>query len=272
MGGDRSEPGTKIEMREGLKSICRRAIRWCDWLSHRLDLLVLVAVLTLVSGAWIFLEIADAVIEGETQSLDERILLSLRERENLSDPIGPPTLHESMRDFTALGGVAVLLLVTLAAAGFLWISGKSHALLLLLISTGGGWLLMAGLKQWFDRPRPSVVPHLMLAKSSSFPSGHATLSAVVYLTLGALLARMAETTARKLYILAVALILTAIVGVSRVFLGVHYPTDVLAGWSFGLSWAMLCWICARLLQHQGWVESAGERGGAVESTDSEGSS
>lgn len=260
MERDRSDSETNIKPNNRMDNLCFQAARWRDWLSRRLDLFVLLAVLSLAAGAWFFLEVADAVVEGKTQTLDERILLALRETGNLSEPIGPPTLHEYMRDFTALGGVAVLLTVTLAAAGYLWFSGKTHALLLLLTSTSGGWALMVGLKHWFDRPRPSVVPHLMLAKSSSFPSGHAVLSAVVYLTLGAILARMAKTTALKLYIICVSLAVSAIVGVSRVFLGVHYPSDVLAGWVFGLSWATLCWLSARILQHQGWIETADEGG------------
>src|SRR5205085_9940078 len=107
----------------------------------------------------------------------------------------------------------------------------------------------------FDRPRPSVVPHLSHVMTSSFPSGHSLLSAVVYLTLGSLLARLVGPPRLKLYFLGVAVLLSFLVGLSRVYLGVHYPTDVLAGWAAGLTWAVLCWLLARYLQHRGAVET-----------------
>jgi undecaprenyl-diphosphatase len=129
---------------------------------------------------------------------------------------------------------------------------------LLLISTLGGLLLSLLLKGHFSRPRPDVVPRLAEVYTSSFPSGHSMLSAVIYLTLGALLSRLVERKGLKVYILSVAMLLALLVGVSRVYLGVHYPTDVLAGWSIGLSWAILCWLVARKLQRKGVVERSAE--------------
>jgi undecaprenyl-diphosphatase len=123
-----------------------------------------------------------------------------------------------------------------------------------LVSIVGGLLLSSGLKAMVSRPRPDVVPHLSIVYTSSFPSGHSMLSAVVYLTLGSLLAATTQQTVLRIYVLAVAVLLSVIVGVSRVYLGVHYPTDVLAGWVAGLGWALLCWLVARWMQRRRKVE------------------
>jgi undecaprenyl-diphosphatase len=227
------------------------------WLGS-LDLILLLAVLAMVAGAWGFIEIADKVVEGETRRIDEHLIRSLRNPADSSDPIGPKWLEEMVRDLSALGSVAVLGLVTPVVVGFLLIRRTYHAMWLVLIATVGGLMLSILLKGYFARPRPDLVPHLEEVNYSSFPSGHTMISAVVYLTLGALLSRLVERPALKVYILTVALLLTLLVGASRVYLGVHYPTDVLAGWSVGLSWAILCWLVARRLQRKGLVETTAE--------------
>ncbi|HXG11218.1 MAG TPA: phosphatase PAP2 family protein [Gemmataceae bacterium] len=223
------------------------------WLGSR-DLVVLLTVLAVVLGVWAFIGIADAVKEGGTQKFDEWAILSLRNPENREDPIGPRWLEEMGRDLTALGGVAVLVLVTTAVAGYLLMLRKYHAVVFVLIATLGGLLLSTLLKEFFARPRPEVVPHLSHVMTSSFPSGHSMLSAVVYLTLGALMDQFVEQRRLKVYFLAWAMLLSFLVGASRVYLGVHYPTDVLAGWTAGLVWAALCWLVARYLQQRGAVE------------------
>jgi undecaprenyl-diphosphatase len=233
-----------------LRTSVRRLIHWVGGT----DLLVLLSLLVVVTGLWAFCQLAGAVRAGETQRLDERILCALRDPNNSAVPIGPPWAGEVGRDLTALGGVAVLVLVTASVAGYLILCRKYHALILLLLTIGGGLLISTLLKGYFDRPRPSVVPHLSYVSSSSFPSGHSLLAAVVYLTLGTLLARLVARVRLKLYFLSVALVLTCLVGMSRVYLGVHYPTDVLAGWAAGLAWAVLCWLLARYLQRRGAVE------------------
>jgi undecaprenyl-diphosphatase len=235
-------------------SLWRRIhLRIVLWLGGT-DLLILVSLLVLVVGLWGFFLIAGLVRAGETQRLDERILIALRDPANPTVPIGPAWAGEVGRDLTALGGVAFLLLTTGAVVGFLLLCRKYHALALLLLTILGGLLLNTLLKDSFDRPRPDVVPHLSYVATSSFPSGHSMLSAIVYLTLGSLLARLVKPLRLKLYFLAVALLLTFLVGCSRVYLGVHYPTDVLAGWAAGLAWAVLCWLLARYLQQRGAVE------------------
>ncbi|MBX7255725.1 MAG: phosphatase PAP2 family protein [Candidatus Hydrogenedentes bacterium] len=228
--------------------------RWSRWIRGRQDLLILVLFLMPVLGTWAFIELADEVVEGETQRIDEHVLRLLRNPEEPADPLGPPWFEEIGRDLSALGGVAVLTLVTVFVAGFLAMRRRWGALFFLLGSTLSGLALSTVLKYFFDRPRPDVVPHLSHAALASFPSGHSMLSAIVYLALGTLLARLVLELRLKLYILGMALTLTFLVGASRVYAGVHYPSDVLAGWTAGLVWAMLCWLAARYLQERGSVE------------------
>lgn len=218
-------------------------------------LLVLIA-----GGVWGFVELADEVSEGETRALDRAVLLALREPADLSDPLGPIWLEEAILDWTALGGFAVLALLTLAICGFLVLDSKEHAALLVLAAVTGGIIGSHFLKAGFERPRPDLVPHRAVVSSASFPSGHSMQAAATYLTLGVLLARVQKRRRLKIYILALAAFLTFLVGLSRVYLGVHWPTDVLAGWTAGGAWAILCWAVALRLQRQGAVEKPGDSG------------
>jgi len=192
-----------------------------------------------------FMQLADLVLEGGTQDFDERALRSLRRANDPATPVGPAWLRGAALDMTALGSASVLGLTVLAIVGFLLLQGMRRTALFVFGASAGGWVLNLALKEFFQRPRPDVVPHLRDVMTLSFPSGHAMTSAAVYLTLGALLMRIAERRATKIYCMAVAMLVTFLVGVSRVYLGVHYPTDVLAGWLVGLSWALLCWIVER---------------------------
>jgi membrane-associated phospholipid phosphatase len=165
------------------------------------------------------------VLAGDTHAADEAILLALRAPGDPADPLGPGWVEELGRDFTALGGVGILVSMSLAVVGYLLIQRKRHAALLVVVAVAGGLLISTLLKQGFDRPRPDLVPHGSIVYTASFPSGHSMLSAAVYLTLGALLARVHAGLALKAYFLLVAAGLTFLVGVSRVYLGVHWPTD-----------------------------------------------
>lgn len=207
---------------------------------------------------WGFIALADEVGEGETRAFDQAILLALRTPGDPSDPLGPPWFEEMMRDFTALGGVGVLTLVILAVTGFLLLSRRRRTALLVLLASGGGILLSAVLKHGFDRPRPELVPHGSIVYTSSFPSGHSMMSAIVYLTLGALLARAQPNRRLKAYLILVSVLVTLLVGFSRIYLGVHWPTDVLAGWSAGAAWALVLWWLARRLQQRRAIEREGE--------------
>ncbi len=221
------------------------------------ELLPLIALIVVAGGIWIFGGLAGEVKEGETRRFDERVLLSLRNPADHSDPLGPAWVEETERDFTALGGVAVMGLLTLGVCGFLFMDGKNRAAVLVLIAVGGGLLWSSALKHGFERPRPELVPHGSYVYTSSFPSGHSTMAAATYLTLGALLARVQRRRRVKAFLLGFAVLITLLVGVSRVYLGVHWPTDVLAGWTLGGIWALICWLLARWLQRRGQVETDG---------------
>lgn len=217
-----------------------------------------VVVLGLVAGAlFAFIRIADEVREGETHRFDEWLLLALRQPGDPAEPIGPAWLKQVMTDLTAMGGVTVLTLLTLAVVIYLLLERKRGAAVLVAASIGGGTLLSVVLKNGFDRPRPSLVAHMVDVQTLSFPSAHAMLSAVAYLTLGVIIARLSERRAVKAYVVSVAVLFTLLIGASRIYLGVHWPTDVLAGWCVGAAWALMCgWIAARL-QHRGDVEPPG---------------
>jgi undecaprenyl-diphosphatase len=226
------------------------------WLgSHELS--VLLSAVVLSAGAWGFVELADEVTEGESLSIDETVLLSLRNSADLSDPIGPGWVEEMGRDFTALGSMGVLTLITLAVLGYLLLAGRNRASLFTLIAVSGGMLLSTVLKMGFDRARPDLVPHDTVVYTASFPSGHSMMAAVTYLTLAAILSRVHHGALLKAYLLIIAAVITLLVGVSRVYLGVHWPTDVLAGWAAGGAWAALCWLIARALQRRHLVEEQG---------------
>jgi len=197
-----------------------------------------------------FFYLAGEVLEGSTQQFDERILRSLRRPDNLAIPRGPKWLELAAFDITALGGPTVLGLVVLATTGYLLLQGLARTALFIFVASVGGWIINGFLKEWFQRPRPEVVPHLRDVMSQSFPSGHALTSAVVYLTLGALLMRVSERSVTKFYCLAVAMVATVLIGLSRLYLGVHYPTDVLAGWMIGLCWALVCWTIERAIERR----------------------
>ena len=211
---------------------------------------LLATLLTLVAVGLGFIALSDEVREQETQHFDERVLLSLRRAENPEDPRGPPWLAEAARDVTALGSVSVLAFVVCAVGGFLALVRRWRTLALVVGSTVGGALVNTLLKSLFARPRPQVVPHLTHVLTESFPSGHAMLSAIVYLTLGALLAQLVERRRQRAYLVGVALTLTLLIGMTRVYLGVHYPTAVLGGWMAGLSWALLTAVVARAVKRR----------------------
>jgi len=213
-----------------------------------------VALLLAAAAMWGFVEIADEVLEGDTASIDTTLLLALRSPDNRTDPIGPDWVEEMARDVTGLGGVGVLTFLTFASALFLLLQRKGHLAAYLLTVIGTGILASTLLKNFFDRPRPDLVPHGSYVYTSSFPSGHSMMSAITFLSIGALLASAQQNLHIRAYLLGIAAFLTLMVGLSRVYLGVHWPTDVLAGWTAGAGWALLCWVLAERLRTRGRVE------------------
>lgn len=246
----------------------RAPLRWRRGLARirprdRGELALLLGGVLLLVVLLVVIKLAGEVAEGETLAFDRHLLLALRDPAHPAQPLGPAWLPGAALDITALGSATVLGLTVLAVAGFLLLQGMWRTGLFVVFATGGALVVNATLKQAFQRPRPEVVPHLREVMTMSFPSGHALTSAAVYLTLGALSMRIAERRLTKFYCMAMAMLVTVLVGASRVYLGVHYPTDVIAGWLFGLSWALLCWMAERALERRAGLqreraEAAGE--------------
>ena len=240
----------------GARAPARRAHDWWHprrWLSAK-ELTALTVLSLLAGGLWVFILLAQYVNKGQVSRFDERIVRALRSASDPADPLGPRWFEETMRDFTALGGFAVLGALSAAAILYLVLIKKRGTALMAFVSIAGGVVVSLLLKDFFDRPRPDLVPHGQHVYTKSFPSGHAMLSAVTYLTLGAVLARVQARRLLKLYVIALALLTALLVGASRVYLGVHWPSDVLAGWAAGSVWALAVWGVTHLLQRTGDIE------------------
>jgi undecaprenyl-diphosphatase len=214
-------------------------------LLRRFESRVLVYSIAAAAALWGFFEIGGEVAEGETHALDQRLILMFRVSGDLNDPIGSRSFEEAVRDVTALGGFTLVTLATvLGVLAFLFHGRRRHALVL------GGAVLLAFLssevmKALYSRPRPDLVPHGSYVYSASFPSGHSTLSATTYLTLAMLISSLEPRRRTKALAYGLALALLFTVGLSRVYLGVHWPSDVLAGWCLGAVWALIAWIVLR---------------------------
>jgi undecaprenyl-diphosphatase len=210
-------------------------------LLRRIESRALILVIGAAGGFWAFFNIAGEMSEGETQAIDKHILLALRNPANPSDPIGSPSLQEAMRDVTALGGVTVMTLVAIVGVlAFLMHRRRWHAGILALTVLLAD-LSSESLKSLYGRPRPALVPHGSYVYSASFPSGHSTLSAATFLTLAMLIASLEPNRGTKIMVFVLALLLVLSIGFSRVYLGVHWPSDVLAGWCLGAAWALAAW-------------------------------
>jgi undecaprenyl-diphosphatase len=207
----------------------------------------LAALALLVGTLCTFFAVAAATHYGGFETVDRAVLLSLRTPQDLHDPIGPPWFESVVRDVTALGGRGVLGLVVIAATGVLALNGHGYRALAILIYVCTGSLIVELAKLVFARPRPDVVPHAVDVASLSFPSGHAMQASVVYLTLAALFAGTQPDRRVKAYVFGLAAVVVLMVGASRVYLGVHWPSDVLAGWALGIAWASGCWLLDRRL-------------------------
>ena len=206
---------------------------------------LLFTVIFLCAGSFLaFSKLASEVLEGEGRIIDTQIMLLMREPNDSTNPLGPGWFEEMMRDISGLGGVAILTFITLASALYLFLINKKGLALYLLAAVGTGAVFSSLLKAGFDRPRPDLVPHGSIVYTASFPSGHSLIAAIVYLTLAALLAESQPRYRLKIYFLSLAIVMTLLIGISRVYLGVHWPSDVVAGWLGGSAWAFMFWIIA----------------------------
>lgn len=213
---------------------------------RRFETRVLVGLVLAAGAAWTFLALGDEFGEdGETHAIDTRLMLLFRTPGDLNDPLGPRNIEEAVRDVTALGGTVVVTILTLVGVlAFAFHRKYRHAAVL------AGTVLLAWVssdlaKELYARPRPDLVPHGAYVYSRSFPSGHSTLSAAAYLTLAAMVSSLERRRRTKLLAYGLAMVVLLGVGVSRVYLGVHWPSDVLAGWCLGGAWALVAWTILR---------------------------
>ncbi len=231
-------------MRPILRGLAAQPLRLWAFL-RRFEARVLVGLLMAAAALWAFLTLGGEMAEGETDALDRSLMLMLRNPADLSDPIGSSHVEEVMRDITALGGTTVITLVSVVAAlAFAFHQRYRHAAVM------GGAVLLAWIssdlgKALYGRSRPELVPHGVTVYSASFPSGHSTLAAATFLTLAMLVASLETRRRTKALCYVLAAVLLVAVGVSRVYLGVHWPSDVLAGWSLGAAWALAAWLVLR---------------------------
>ncbi len=214
----------------------------------RTEIGALAALLILAGGVLAFFDIAEDSAQPGGRRMDMAVLRWLRPSPDLSDPRGPPWLAHAAGELTALGGVAVLVVVALIAIGFLVLKRRFGSALMVIVSLAGGIALSEGLKGVFGRDRPPEVYRALEVANPSFPSGHALLSAAAYLTLGSLLAGALDGKRHKAYVMGAATALALTVGLTRVYLGVHWASDVLAGWSLGAAWAMACWLASYFIE------------------------
>ena len=190
-----------------------------------------------VAGATLFCILAVLVELDLTAGLDILVLESLRSADDLTDALGPAWFEDTVRSMTVLGGYPVIVFAVLNVIVVLVIMEDRTSATLVAASVSGASVLSSGLKQVFARPRPDIVAHLdPTIVAVSFPSSHATVSLATWLTLALVLAARVPVRAVRIYLVAVSLLLAALVGLSRIYLGVHWPSDVLAGGALGFAW------------------------------------
>ncbi|PZO13422.1 MAG: PA-phosphatase [Burkholderiales bacterium] len=208
--------------------------------------------LSLAAGAFVWT--ADEMREGETMLRDRQWLLALHISSQADHLLGGAPVLQLAREVTALGSPWLLCLLVGGVAGVLMAMRQRRLAFFIVASTSAGALFNTALKQGFERARPDLVPHEVIVLNASFPSGHAFGAAMVYLTLAALLTLRLELRAPRAVLLALAIGVTLAVGVSRIALGVHWPSDVLAGWAAGSAWALATWLVANTT---GWFDHNG---------------
>jgi len=215
-------------------------------LFKRIDFQLLLSFLAILLLILLFRQIANWIDAGATDRIDYELLRLCRDDTPELNPRGSPRFFGAVRDFTALGSGTVLTLLVITVSMFYFLQRRWRTALFLLVTSILGWGLMEWIKDVYARPRPTMVPHLVSESSYSFPSGHAKMSAVIYLTLGTILAQRSRRRSIKVFWISLAVVLTLCIGCTRVYLGVHHPSDVLAGWIAGTCWALFVFLLARL--------------------------
>ncbi len=223
----------------------RRAIAFA-----RVEFAALSALLIIGLGVAVFAELADDMTEADGQDFDQAILSALRPHADPSRALGPWWLEIAANDLTALGGISVLALFAIAAVGFLLIQRKRLSAALLVLGLVGGVALSEGLKAVFERERPPSAYQAVETINASFPSGHALLSTVFYLSLAVMLSRAFPRRRLKIYVLCVGILIAVLVGLTRIYLAAHWATDVFAGWSIGAAWAMALWLVSYAVERR----------------------
>jgi len=220
----------------------------------RIDTSILIVFVIAAAASLAFLVLAAKVTGGSTMAFDKAIIEGLRDTADPAVPAGPQWLQRVMIDVTALGGGTVLTIITAIVVAYLLVIRRWNTAAFVAVAIAGGGAANELIKSTFLRARPDLVAHLTESYSSSFPSGHAMNSALTYLTLAALLARTQKNKRVRVFLLAVAIVLTMAIGFSRVYLGVHWPTDVIAGWCVGATWALTFALIAHALQRRNQIE------------------
>jgi len=219
------------------------------WRTGRAELGALAALLIAAGGLLAFIALVDEMREQSAgHGFDSMVLAFLRPGANPHDALGPRWFEHAVAEFTTLGGTVNLTVIVIIAVLFLLLQRRVASALLVTFATGGGMALSEAIKTLFGRDRPPLIYRAVETSNASFPSGHAMLSTITYLTLGALLAQVMPRRREKIFVFSVAALLAALIGASRIYLGVHWTTDVLAGWSLGAAWAMICWLAAWALR------------------------
>lgn len=210
----------------------------------RAEIAAVAALFVVAVGVMTFVEVADDMTEADGIAFDQMVLEAVRPYADPGRGWGPWWMEEAAADLTSLGGISVLGLFAVIVIGFLLFQRKWLSSLLLAVGLIGGVMLSEGLKGVFERERPPVEYQAVETINASFPSGHALLATVFYLSIGVMLTRAFPRRRFKTYVLAVAVVVALIVGVTRIYLGAHWASDVFAGWSLGAAWAMALWLVA----------------------------
>ena len=241
----RAEPRGGLEFYwNGIYRILRASATRADSLLAALGIFLIAGLVVAVGGVAIFVELAGHVRSGSTQAFDDHVIRWLAAHHS-------PTLDGVMLEITALGTGTVVLMIVAVASLFLVLTQHRYSAILLLASTAGGLVLNGVLKLGFNRPRPSIVVHAVHTVSSSFPSGHAMSAAIVYSTVAYLAARLQKKLWARWLTLLTTFILIVLIALSRLYLGVHYPSDVVAGIAIGLAWAGFCMAALEAIQKFG---------------------